>query len=72
MAKRKIVEDESDEVESPGEPERETHDPNQFVSLDGSYVELDNSSRERRIAYGGSNYEHVSDDPDGVWEYRRM
>lgn len=43
------------------------------VDRDHSYVHITAAdSRQRRITIGGTNYEHVSDDSDGVWIYRPM
>jgi hypothetical protein len=36
-----------------------------------SYVHV-GETRQRRISYGGANYEHVADDVHGRWLYRQM
>lgn len=35
------------------------------------YIEVE-AVRERRITFNGLNYEHVSEDADGIWVYRQM
>lgn len=56
----------------------ESRDPTKMVGLQEStggivYVEHSGAeSHDRRIDVDGQNYEHVSEDADGVWIYRQM
>lgn len=42
------------------------------VCVENGSLESNVGIRERRIRYGGVNYEHVDTDMDGVWVYRAM
>lgn len=48
-------------------------DPEKHLCFEDAYVEHpDAGKKERRISYGGSNYEHTHEDAQGIWCYRRM
>lgn len=55
-------------------------DPARFIGVDngsGGYEYLEapkgqDWEKDRRLSIGGANHEHVDDDADGCWLYRRM
>lgn len=79
MAKRQTKPEElpdSDDVQETEEVVEVAADPEKHVFLEGAMVDiadlgLDNP-RERRISFGGANWEHVSEHESGCWRYRQM
>jgi len=81
MAKRKPAvqpqqthDDPATEVDEDREERRE--EPALFAGLEMGggaveYVRIE-EDRPRRLSYNGANWEHVSEDADGIWIYRRM
>lgn len=42
------------------------------VDTDDKSLKIDFRDRPRRITYNGQNFEHVSEDAHGIWQYRQM